>query len=153
MARRSRSPRHGVGKLRLLRRGVPAERRRCPTCGASLAVRPGTEAVLPRTRRWYKLVRALRVLVVVVVILGLGWATLSAALTGPPTYTDPLTTAGWQTVGAGNYTYLSGAISGEDYIRETTPSKIRPEPRSRSRCSTRPTSALRRPRPASRSSW
>ncbi|MCI4362028.1 MAG: hypothetical protein L3J77_02395 [Thermoplasmata archaeon] len=89
----------------------------CPTCGASLAVRPGAVAALPkRKRQWYGLVRSLRLLIVVVVILGLGWATLSAALTGPPTYTDPLTTAGWHTVGAGNYTYLSGAISGEDYI-------------------------------------
>jgi hypothetical protein len=89
----------------------------CPTCGAGLAVRPGATAALPRRKRqWFGLVRSLRVLIVVVVILGLGWATLSAALTGPPSYTDPLTTAGWHDVGAGNYTYLSGAISGEDYI-------------------------------------
>jgi hypothetical protein len=54
---------------------------------------------------------------VVVVILGIAWATLAGAITGPPTYADPLTTSGWQTVGAGKFTYLSGAVTGEDYIQ------------------------------------
>jgi len=63
------------------------------------------------------MVQALRVVVVVVVILGLAWATLSGAISGPPTYADPLTSSGWQTVGAGNFTYLSGPVTGEDYIQ------------------------------------
>jgi hypothetical protein len=106
------------GACALCGEAFPPNGKMCPTCGATEAVRPGaTEALLPRTRRRYKLVRALRVFAVVVVILGLAWATLSGALTGPPTYADPLTTSGWQNVGPGNFSVLSGAISGEDYIQ------------------------------------
>lgn len=106
------------GACALCGEAFPPNGKMCPTCGATEAVRPGaTEALLPRTRRRYKLVRALRVFAVVVVILGLAWATLSGAISGPPTYQDPLTTSGWQNVGAGNFTYLSGPVTGEDYIQ------------------------------------
>jgi len=89
----------------------------CPTCGAREPIRAGTESALPtRGRRKFQAIRVLRVLVIVGIILGLGWATLSAGLSGPPTLDDPLTTAGWHDVGAGNYTTLSGPITGEDYI-------------------------------------
>lgn len=105
------------GACALCGEAFPPKAASCPTCGASVAVRPGAVNALPKRRRqWFGLVRSLRVFIVVVVILGLGWATLSAALTGPPTYSDPLTTRGWHSVGAGNYTYLSGPVSGEDYI-------------------------------------
>lgn len=105
------------GACALCGEAFPPNATGCPTCGASVAVRPGAASALPKRRRqWFGMVRSLRVFIVVVIILGLGWATLSAALTGPPTYSDPLTTAGWHSVGAGNYTYLSGPVSGEDYI-------------------------------------
>ncbi|HKV90170.1 MAG TPA: hypothetical protein VJQ43_03120 [Thermoplasmata archaeon] len=89
----------------------------CPTCGATGGIRPGAEARLPRWgRRRFQLIKGLRVLAIVGVIGGLGWATLSAGLSGPPTFTDPLTTSGWHDVSAGNFSTLSGPITGEDYI-------------------------------------
>ena len=82
------------------RRSGPADRGAIAADTPAIQARPGA-----------------RVFAVVVVILGLAWATLSGALTGPPTYADPLTTSGWQNVGPGNFSVLSGAISGEDYIQ------------------------------------
>ena len=41
---------------------------------------------------------------------------LGAVLTGPPSYPDPLTRAGVIHVPAGNFSYLMGSITGEDYI-------------------------------------
>lgn len=54
--------------------------------------------------------------IVIAVAAGLGWALLSAVLTGPPTIADPLTTHGTYVIEPGNYTVLSGWITGEDYI-------------------------------------
>jgi hypothetical protein len=106
------------GTCALCGEAFPPNGAKCPTCGALQSVRPGaTESLPTRTRRRYKFVMALRVLVVVVVILGLAWATLSGAISGPPTYQDPLTTSGWQNVTAGNFTFLSGPVTGEDYIQ------------------------------------
>jgi hypothetical protein len=106
------------GTCALCGEAFPPKGAMCPTCGALQSVRPGATSQLPpRTRRRFQLVLALRVLAVVVVVLGLAWATLSGALTGPPTYADPLTTSGWQTVGPGNFSVLSGPVSGEDYIQ------------------------------------
>lgn len=52
----------------------------------------------------------------VVVIVGLAWAIGSAVYTGPPVYSDPLTTQGSYHLAPGHFTFLSGAITGEDYI-------------------------------------
>ena len=53
----------------------------------------------------------------VVVILGLFYAIGSAVLQGPPVLTgDPLTTAGAYEIGPGNFTVLSGEITGGDYV-------------------------------------
>jgi hypothetical protein len=54
--------------------------------------------------------------IVLAVVVGLGWAIVSAVISGPPTIADPLTTSGTYTVTPGNYTVLSGWITGEDYI-------------------------------------
>jgi hypothetical protein len=57
-----------------------------------------------------------RAALVVGVALGLAYALVSAVWSGPPTFADPLTTTGTYTLGPGNFTYLSGWITGEDYI-------------------------------------
>jgi len=59
----------------------------------------------------------LRTLVVVGVVGALAYATLSAVLQGPPVLTgDPLTTHAGYWVGPGNYTEISGEITGGDYV-------------------------------------
>lgn len=55
-------------------------------------------------------------MIVVAVVVGLTFDIASALWTGSPTFPDPLTTRGTLTVGPGNFTYLSGWITGEDYI-------------------------------------
>lgn len=106
------------GSCALCGEAFPPTGKVCPTCGASVAVRPGAESALPRrSRQRFELVRWVRALAVVAVVLGLGWATLSAGLSGPPSYADPLTTTGWHDVRAGNYAFLTGPITGEDYIQ------------------------------------
>lgn len=88
----------------------------CPTCGGTEEVRAGAQSVLPRRKKArFRLVQLVRVLAVVGVIGGLAYATWSAG-PAPPVVADPLTTSGWHSVGPGNYTYLSGPITGEDYI-------------------------------------
>lgn len=95
----------------------PPRARSCPTCGAAEGIPPGAQSQLPRRRRQrFELVRVLRVVAVVAVIIGLAWATFSAGISGPPTVADPLTTAGWHDLGPGNYSSVSGPITGEDYI-------------------------------------
>ena len=61
-------------------------------------------------------ISALRVVLVIAVIVGVAYAILSAVVTGPPVIADPLTTSQTLSAGPGNFSYLSGLITGEDYI-------------------------------------
>ncbi len=89
----------------------------CPRCGTGSAVRPEEIRRLPaRQRRHLRLTQGVRSLIVVGVAIGIAYAILSAVLAGPPTFPDPLTTQGTYTIAPGSYTYLSGWITGEDYI-------------------------------------
>jgi len=110
------SPEWGV--CRFCGVAVPPGAAKCEICGADAPLSPQEEATAPpRVRRWVRLTHAFRVLVVVVVVAGLSYAILSAVLSGPPTLTeDPLTTAGTYTLGPGNYTVISGEITGGDYV-------------------------------------
>jgi hypothetical protein len=87
----------------------------CPTCGKLPTSNP-TPRQATRQRRWSRTVGSLRIVLVTVVVLGLAWAMLSAVYTGPPVYADPLTTQGSYHLTPGHFTYLAGAITGEDYI-------------------------------------
>ncbi len=69
-----------------------------------------------RSGPWLKLVQSVRVLIVIGVVAGLAVVLLQAVWSGPPSYPDPLTTQGTHYVSAGNFTFLSGSITGEDYI-------------------------------------
>ena len=96
---------------------VPAGSTRCTTCGLERTVPTSAIASLPaRARRRVRATQVVRSALVVAVVVGIAYALLSAVLTGPPTYPDPLTTRGTYTVAPGNFTYLSGWITGEDYI-------------------------------------
>lgn len=87
----------------------------CPTCGKTPTA-PKNPAQAARRRRWSQTIGWLRVLIVVGVVVGLTWAILSAVYTGPPVYGDPLTTQGSYHLSPGRFTFLAGAITGEDYI-------------------------------------
>lgn len=97
---------------------VPPSAASCPSCGsAQPTVRSGEIPRLPsRLRRKVRLLQAIRAVIVIGVAVGIAYAVASAVWSGPPTYPDPLTTRGTLPVGAGNFSYLSGAITGEDYI-------------------------------------
>ena len=89
----------------------------CPICGAAQPVVNREIPGLPRRRRYrVRLLQVTRVLVVVAVVVGLAVAIGSAVWSGPPTFPDPLTTRGTLSIPAGHFAYLSGWITGEDYI-------------------------------------
>lgn len=67
-------------------------------------------------RRRAALLRWLRVLVVVGIVATIGWAIVSAEISGPTTFPDPLTGAWTFTVLPGHWSLLAGNITGEDYI-------------------------------------
>ena len=97
---------------------MPPNAAACPTCAETRpAVRSSEIPHLPpRLRHRVRLLQIARVTVVLAVVVGLAVAIGSAVWGGAPTYPDPLTTKGTLSVGAGNFSYLSGWITGEDYI-------------------------------------
>lgn len=96
---------------------VPAGTDRCPTCGHLGAVREGERVSLPRRQRWrFRSIQTVRVSLVVGIVLLLAYLLVSAVATGPPTFSDPLTTAGTHRIAPGTNLEIAGAITGEDYI-------------------------------------
>ncbi|MCI4368253.1 MAG: hypothetical protein L3K09_01640 [Thermoplasmata archaeon] len=72
---------------------------------------------LPRAKaRRLKFIQFARSFVIVVAVVGIAYALISAVITGPPTFSDPLTGHGTYTIAPGNFTYLTGDITGEDYV-------------------------------------
>jgi hypothetical protein len=59
---------------------------------------------------------AFRTLIVVGAALALSISLISVVLSGPPNVTDPLSTSGSYTLGAGNSTTISGEITGGDFV-------------------------------------
>lgn len=97
---------------------VPAEASKCPICGADGPVRAGQmDRASPPVRRRIRLTATLRSLIVVGVAIALAYTLVSAVIAGPPVVPDPLTTAGTYTLGPGNFTVLSGNITGGDYVQ------------------------------------
>jgi predicted nucleic acid-binding Zn ribbon protein len=113
----SKPPITGWRTCRVCGGAVPAGDALCPTCGQKGAVPIREIASLPRgPRRRLRLAQVFRSLIVVGVVVAITYAIVGAVLTGPPTFADPLTTRGTYTIAPGEFTYLSGAITGEDYI-------------------------------------
>jgi hypothetical protein len=90
---------------------------KCGICGAA---DPIAASALPtesrRIRRRVKLTGAFRTVIVLAVVIGLAYALISAVVQGPPVVADPLTTAASYFLGPGNYTVISGNITGGDYV-------------------------------------
>lgn len=94
----------------------PPTAKSCPTCGDRENIQHSAVASLPKRRfARFRLVQVVRVLAIVGVIGGLAWATLAGGFSAP-TVADPLTTSGWHDVGPGNFSFVWGPITGEDYI-------------------------------------
>jgi hypothetical protein len=97
---------------------VPPDAKICPTCGFEQGT-AAQRAVAGRTRparRRASLLRSLRILVVVGIIVAIGWAVVSAEISGPTTYPDPLTGTWTLTVAPSGWGLIAGNITGEDYI-------------------------------------
>ncbi len=96
---------------------VPSGATTCPTCGKELPVPAAEPGTLPaRVRRRLALHRGLRAVVVTAVVVGIVYFVVSAVWSGPPTFVAPLTESRSFMLPAGNFTYLAGSITGEDYI-------------------------------------
>ena len=96
---------------------MPAGTTVCPTCGGQRALADQDIPKLPpRSRSRLRMLKVLRIVLVVVVVAGIGYDLGTTLLQGPTSFPDPLTTQGSLNVSAGNYGYLAGAITGEDYI-------------------------------------
>lgn len=97
---------------------VPPDAKICPTCGKEQGT-PADRADRARSRPYRRratALRWLRALVVVAIVAGIGWAIVSAEISGPTTYADPLTGAWTFTVPPGAWSLLAGNITGEDYV-------------------------------------
>ncbi|HKS59846.1 MAG TPA: hypothetical protein VJS68_03610 [Thermoplasmata archaeon] len=105
------------GTCRVCGDAVPPGGAACPTCGSERPI-PGDrlQSLPSRQRLRLRLHGSLRAVLVVVVVAGLAYAILSAVVTGPPHYSDPLTGRWTYTIAPGNSSVLGGAITGEDYI-------------------------------------
>ncbi len=106
------------GACRFCGVAVPAGADRCPICGAPRPLSASEIPVAPkRVRRRLQLTGFLRSLIVVGVVVGITYAIVSAVIQGPPVLTgDPLTTSGTYVIDPGNYTVISGEITGGDYV-------------------------------------
>ncbi len=106
------------GTCRFCGVAVPSGAERCVECGADHPLSEAEIRAAPKRLRWrVRFTGALRTIIVVGVVGGLAYATLAAVLQGPPVLTgDPLTTAAGYRVGPGNFTEVSGEITGGDYV-------------------------------------
>ena len=96
---------------------VPPKAKACPECGAPdpIASRDLSRLRKPLRRRLWT-VNFLRSLLVVGVCVALAYTMISLVIAGPPVVPDPLTTAGSYGIGPGNYTVISGEITGGDFV-------------------------------------
>ena len=97
---------------------VPADATHCRECGADEPVRAGELPHVPKkVRLRLRLLRFLRTAIVIGVVVALLYAILPAVLQGPLVLSDdPLTTSGTYLLGPGNFTVISGEITGGDYV-------------------------------------
>jgi hypothetical protein len=105
------------GACRFCGVAVPAGATKCGICGADRPIPAAEVATAPRrVRRWLKFTGAFRTLIVVAVAAALTYTLIGAVLSGPPVVADPLTTAGTYALGPGNFTVISGNITGGDFV-------------------------------------
>ena len=97
---------------------MPPDAKMCPTCGKEVGS-PAERAALARSRPVHQrlvILRWLRILVVVAVVATIGWAVISAEISGPTAFADPLTGSWTLSLAPGGWGLIAGNITGEDYI-------------------------------------
>jgi len=105
------------GNCRFCAVAVPADAKICPICGTDHPIRSGEMAQEPRrTRQRVRWLHFGRALVVAVGVIALTYVLASVVIQGQPVTPDPLTTSGTMAIAPGNFSVLSGEISGEDYV-------------------------------------
>jgi hypothetical protein len=105
------------GECRFCGVAVPPQAGVCPICGAEAPIRAAEVRQTPRSLRTrLKLIGAIRTLIVVGVVALLAYSLVSVVIQGQPNVPDPLTTAGTYTIGAGNFTLITGEITGGDFV-------------------------------------
>ncbi|MHB1435568.1 MAG: hypothetical protein ACYCPN_06185 [Thermoplasmata archaeon] len=105
------------GNCRFCAVAVPAEAKVCPICGTDHPIRSGEMGQEPRrTRQRVRWLHFGRALVVAVGVLALTYVLATVVIQGQPATPDPLTTSGTMRIAPGNFSLLSGEISGEDYV-------------------------------------
>jgi len=96
---------------------VAPNARFCGICGAADPIPARQLSGTPKPiRRRMQMTGVLRTIIVVTVVLGLAYSTISVVLSGPPVVADPLTTSGSYLIGPGNFTVITGEITGGDYV-------------------------------------
>ncbi|MCI4343577.1 MAG: hypothetical protein L3J92_05635 [Thermoplasmata archaeon] len=89
----------------------------CGICGAEEVIRASEiRRVSRRQRRRLRATNVFRSFIVIVVVLGLSYTMISLVLQGQPNVPDPLTTSAYYTITPGNYTMISGNITGGDFV-------------------------------------
>jgi hypothetical protein len=105
------------GACRFCAVAVPPGAETCPICGAQDPIRASEmPTVSRRQRRRLRATGVFRSLIVIAVAMGLAYTMISLVATGPPVVADPLTTDGLYFLSPGNYTILSGEITGADFV-------------------------------------
>ncbi|MFG1530598.1 MAG: hypothetical protein AAFA34_04930 [Thermoplasmata archaeon] len=105
------------GNCRFCAVAVPADAQICPICGTDHPIRSGEMGQEPRrTRQRVRFLHFGRALIVAVGIIALTYVLATVVIQGQPATPDPLTTSGTMTIAPGNFSVLSGEISGEDYV-------------------------------------
>ena len=105
------------GACRYCSVAVPPGAEKCPICGAPDPIPASGMATITRRQRLrLRATGAFRSIIVITVAAGLAYLMISLVVTGPPVVADPLTTSGLYTLAPGNYTIISGEITGGDYV-------------------------------------
>ncbi len=94
---------------------TPPGGKACPTCGKEIAPPSAAPASRSLLRR-LKMHKALRIVLVSAVALGLAGVMILALFQGPPVAADPLTSTWTLTIQPGTFQDFYGAITGGDYI-------------------------------------
>jgi hypothetical protein len=106
------------GACRFCGVAVPPGASTCGICGSSHPIPAGEIATAPKpVRRRIRLTATLRTVIVVTVAVGLAYTLIAAVIAGPPVVPDPLTTSGTSSLAPGNFTVISGNITGGDYVQ------------------------------------